>query len=383
MTTHWYTLTPLDVLLFREAKPFSPGEGAWAKGLFPPMPIAVFQALRSTREPDQNKVRDLEFLGPFLLDGSNTLWLPTPKDLFAIRKKFSDTRSQTYSKKASDRWDRLIRLQPCKSKRAGDAWKHISFDTQYPEPMVSAIDKDHEICGKPKPWIKAEVLLNQYLNGKDNYHYQPKDFQADPWDVQILPHIHMQSNTRQVLETDGYFTEIAIRLHSGWRLVAAVSAKIPEQVVRLGGEGHRAIVAPLDAEAPLSKHLTALTQNTDANGENSTAYLLTPGLAVQLDAATYGTYPSEWNSCLRGCVSDRPVFWGGISHIQRRKFTNNEEKSDREFALLPQRAFVPPGSVYVFHEVPTTIADLLPSGTQNWLTTFRQLNYGKLLWGKN
>lgn len=26
----WYTLTPLDVLLLRDAKPFTPGERAWA-----------------------------------------------------------------------------------------------------------------------------------------------------------------------------------------------------------------------------------------------------------------------------------------------------------------------------------------------------------------
>lgn len=34
----WYVIEPLDILLFREAKPFSPGEGAWAKSIFPPVP---------------------------------------------------------------------------------------------------------------------------------------------------------------------------------------------------------------------------------------------------------------------------------------------------------------------------------------------------------
>jgi hypothetical protein len=27
---YWYTLTPLDVILLRDAKPFTPGERAWA-----------------------------------------------------------------------------------------------------------------------------------------------------------------------------------------------------------------------------------------------------------------------------------------------------------------------------------------------------------------
>lgn len=85
---HWYSLTPVDVLLFRESKPFSPGEGAWAKGQFPPLPVTVFQAMRSAIAPyatrAQRQKRDLSFLGPFLRQDETTLWLPTPKDLVCV-----------------------------------------------------------------------------------------------------------------------------------------------------------------------------------------------------------------------------------------------------------------------------------------------------------
>lgn len=54
----------------------------------------------------------------------------------------------------------------------------------------------------------------------------------------------------------------------------------------------------------------------------------------------------------------------------------------KEFALLPQRAFVPPGRVYLFNQVPEQAHNLLPTGCANWLITFQQLNYGKLLWGE-
>ena len=80
----WYSITPIDVLLFRESKPFSPGDGSWAKGLFPPMPITVFHALRSLlpyRSQPTEKNRDLNFLGVFLMDADDTVWVPTPKDL--------------------------------------------------------------------------------------------------------------------------------------------------------------------------------------------------------------------------------------------------------------------------------------------------------------
>jgi CRISPR/Cas system CMR-associated protein Cmr3 (group 5 of RAMP superfamily) len=43
---YWYTLTPLDILLFRDAKPFTPGERAWAGSVFPPNGHAIAGAIR-------------------------------------------------------------------------------------------------------------------------------------------------------------------------------------------------------------------------------------------------------------------------------------------------------------------------------------------------
>jgi CRISPR-associated protein Cmr3 len=43
---------------------------------------------------------------------------------------------------------------------------------------------------------------------------------------------------------------------------------------------------------------------------------------------------------------------------------------------------VPPGTVYLFKSKPAEVQALLPNGSNNWLNTFQQLNYGKLLWGK-
>lgn len=42
----WYTLTPYDVLLFRDAKPFTPGERAWAGSVFPPNGHTLAGAIR-------------------------------------------------------------------------------------------------------------------------------------------------------------------------------------------------------------------------------------------------------------------------------------------------------------------------------------------------
>ncbi|MEG4230839.1 type III-B CRISPR module-associated Cmr3 family protein [Microcoleus sp. Pol11C3] len=392
MEMFWYAIEPLDVLLFREAKPFSPGEGAWAKSLFPPLPITVFQALRSIEDfygsEKGDKQRNLNFIGPFLMDDKNELWLPTPKDLIALKTGSED---ENPNQKSID-WHRLERLRP---KSGLSNWEYLVFPDDSLEPMVppqlnterEAKDREY-VCGMPKPWIKAKALC-QYLQGELTT--SPDDFCSDPWSVQVLPHIHMETGARQVRDSDGYFTEVAIRLKPGWKLVAGMSKEISEtQVVRLGGEGHRALVSPLkdllqlkNGHWPDWEDLKEfLTPNSESPpSESKVAYLLTPGLArAETNAPVYGAYPCEWRDRLAGCATSRPLLWGGVSNIKRR-LPNSQEKGNTEFALLPQRAFVPPGTVYVFKESPPPESLLLPPTGGQWLETFRMLNYGMLLWG--
>jgi CRISPR-associated protein Cmr3 len=380
---YWYTIEPLDVLLFRESKPFSPGDGSWAKGLFPPMPITVFQALRSlldsTDPKKKDKQRNLQFLGPFFLDDRNQLWLPTPKDLVCIRtKKSADEKTQISNKEASEDWDKIDRLEPINLQN--EAWQHLCFDNQSLPPMVpQVLEPKQYVCGKPKPLIKAEALL-KYLQG-NHQNLQKDDFYENPWKPQVLPHIDIESGTRQVKDSDGYFTEVAMRLKPGWKFVAAMSEPLFDKsinlnVVRLGGEGHRAIVSPL-LNFPHQEWLENSKQSEDSNF----AYLLTPGLA-EVEPGLYGAYPNSWKDLLAGCVTDRPLYWGGISSIERKhSILNTNSTTKTEFALLPQRAFVPPGTVYFFKERLIGDRQLLPDFEANWLDTFKKLNYGKLLWG--
>lgn len=59
---HWYTLTPLDILLFRDAKPFSPAERAWSESVFPPNGHAIAGALRGLVGSREH----WQLIGPFL-----------------------------------------------------------------------------------------------------------------------------------------------------------------------------------------------------------------------------------------------------------------------------------------------------------------------------
>lgn len=393
----WYTLDPLDVLLFREAKPFSPGEGARAKGQFPPMPTVVFQALRSAAEtPEDNATPNDQFLGPFLLDGNDNLWLPTPKDLIGVK-----TRRDGEEENQKDKnWERLERLVPVSSV---DSWEAVCYPANSLPPMVPPQLREKEyVCGAPHPWMKAEALL-AYLNGHGTF--SPEDFTADPWNVQVLPHTHIQAGTRQVKEEEGFFTEVATRLQPGWRLLAGIKfaqAKLSDSpfVVRLGGEGHRVLVSqfqPNQKDTSLNFLLKRLWQQPPPDFDNVEpglfAYLVTPGLAATDREQIYGLYPYLWQEYLLGCVGDRQLWWGGIAHKKTQKVRTEEgskkteEKEETSFALQPQYAFAPPGTVYLFNEaLPKTEAakHLLPDLDEDrrWLKTLHKLNYGKLLWGR-
>ena len=407
----WHKVEPIDVLLFREAKPFSPGEGAWAKGMFPPMANTIFQALRSVIHTDKNhqsnspqeSSHELNFMGVFLLENTPSgeiLWLPTPKDLLCLKQR-SDNPNENpeYDKiEEVENWSRLVCLQPLNTH--SEEWKYLTYGSgSFPRnpllPMVppsacqnqdicnslQGITENEWICGHPQPWIKASALV-EYLQG--NNLTNPHDFHDNPWSVQVLPHIQMQSDKRQVREEDGYFTEISTRLHPNWQLVVAIDADIQDSVVRLGGEGHRALVSPLES-LPHWQELQSFMAPSD---DSSKAYLLTPGLAQSHPQEyIYGTYPHDWTGYLQSCVSDRALLWGGKSVFPKKP-------------MLPQRAFVPPGTVYLFNNGVKNIGRVLPHHyfqsdmeawrgslsnlhpEMKWLQTLSSLNYGILLWNK-
>ncbi|WP_200868395.1 MULTISPECIES: type III-B CRISPR module-associated Cmr3 family protein [Microcystis] len=384
----WYTISPLDVLLFREAKPFSPGDGSWAASQFPPLPVTVFQALRSSLphygDNRADKRRDLEFIGPFLVNGDGTLWLPAPKDLLGIKPI---ARSEDMEEDASG-WTRLVRLVGATEVKVGatevNAWQFVCYPKDRLPPMVPPELTGEFVCGSPLPWIKASALLD-YLDHRGEL--RKEDFHENPWDAQVLPHIHMEEGQRQVREAEGYFTEVAVRLRPGWQFVVGVgnNSPLPESfVVRLGGEGHRAIVSRAIPEALPSVLEELMARPVPERAAPGTfAYLLTPGLARVETGAKYGVYPTAWREHLRGCVSDRALLWGGVSSV-RRKGRDAIAKDDPEFALVPQRAFVPPGTVYLFESLPPSLTHLLPDLDLDspWRETFYRLNYGKLLWGQ-
>jgi CRISPR-associated protein Cmr3 len=173
-----------------------------------------------------------------------------------------------------------------------------------------------------------------------------------------------------------------VRLQSGWKFLVGMTTQLPEAVVRLGGEGHRAMLSHCAGHAVLNELLNPSQPREQPTG--TIAYLLTPGLAdVEGEVPRYGSVPSGWRSAgLVGCATDKQILWGGVSQIRRKRVGQTDEErrsNDPTFAVLPQRAFVPPGTVYVFKSPPIDTGPLIPDRGASQ-ETFKTLNYGKLLW---
>lgn len=363
---NWYRLDPLDVLLFRDSRPFQPGEGSWAKSLFPPLPITVFQALRSLCDPYTERCQNLEFLGPLLIDGKNQVWVDTPKDLVCIGTE-GNQKADMNDRADLSKVKGFARTQPVED----PAWKHICHPLAGNlRPIVEPVlKKDEQLQGRPAPLMRLDALV-LYLQGKLDQLKPKEHFHDFPWSTQVLPHIKMQTQSRNVEDEAGYFTEVANRMHSGWGLVAGMSVPNLKGVVRLGGEGHHAQVQSLQDD-PFAA-LTAF----EGTGQETLAYVLTPGLAQAVEGMPlYGLYPYDWQDRLIGVVGDRPLLAGGLSTVTRRS-------GQERLGYSAQRAYVRPGTLYYFAAPPHPQPQQLLSGVAaKARTTFEKLHYGQLLWG--
>ncbi|WNC32611.1 MULTISPECIES: type III-B CRISPR module-associated Cmr3 family protein [unclassified Thermosynechococcus] len=361
----WYRLDPLDVLLFRDSRPFQPGEGSWAKSLFPPLPITVFQALRSLCD---SYAQNLEFLGPFLIDAKNQVWVDTPKDLVCIGNK-SNEEVDINDRADLSKVKGFARTQPAATD--DPAWKDVCHPLPGKlRPIVEPTLRENEQAqGRPAPLMRLDALV-LYLQGKLDQLNAKEHFHDLPWSTQVLPHIKMQTESRNVEDEAGYFTEVANRMHPGWGFVAGISVANLEGVVRIGGEGHQAQVHAL------KKPPFADLERFQGTGQETLAYVLTPGLApVVADAPVYGLYPHDWQEHLIGVVGDRPLLAGGLSTFTRRN-------GQPQLGYSAQRAYVRPGTIYRFAQPPSPQPQQLLGGVApKARTTFEKLHYGQLLWG--
>ncbi|MFN4815110.1 MAG: type III-B CRISPR module-associated Cmr3 family protein [Pseudanabaena sp.] len=379
----WYKLTPLDVLMFRDAKPFSPQERAWAGSVFPPNNHAIAGALRSSFDGINGNITmkgvflccydKLYFPRPFNYVSQNRLtpinWIDDPNH---PSKQMLWDKSKPVPLVISDR-----------SNHASDEDNLKKGDYRYflPSDVVLKILKNEDLA-------EGDWLVDQVLEKGDK-----------PWIVETRSHNTLQDGTRQVKESDGYFVENAVRLVDGWGLAIAVdktteaklNSKSKPLVMKLGGEGHRVLLERCDAFDTQWNELQSVSKANFEKGDRSLAYMVTNGVFERVTdrgtpkKAKYARslcrpYPWEWELAdvdsgssdrrvLVSVATDKPV---PISC----RFRNEEGES----IPAPQVFAAPAGSVYYLERPAELWQNTKEHGDKKSLKVWRDLGYAEMFW---
>jgi CRISPR-associated protein Cmr3 len=374
---NWYKLTPLDVLMLRDAKPFSPQERAWAGSIFPPNGHTIAGALRGLLGSEK-----LNIVGPFLCyqNTENTLYLPRPLGFFESTPLVPlEWETESYINNAL--WDKT---QPCPLVKL-----HSKKDDEDDDDFV----KCSGVETKFRQYLPFCVVKQYLKTGKiDKHSWRVVDgtHENKPWEEETRSHNSIEPGTKQVKDADGYFVEKAIRLHQNWSFAIGINHEITTPAtIRLGGEGHRIMVESCPELGEQWQELQNISdQNFQHNGR-VISYLVTPGVFErphkynsERKASLCRPYPWEWKIKDGNFVSmstDKPV---PISCRIREKEDNT--KSMTKSIPAPQVFAAPPGSLYYLKKPQGLFQDneRLANNKENCVNNWRQLGYSEMLWIK-
>ena len=406
----WYKITPLDVLLFRDAKPFSPGERAWAGSVFPPPGHAIAGAIRGLLQ----ETVEIELTGSFLCR-DQTLYFPSPLS-----------------------YDEGNLLVPLNWDENHHLHNVLQSDPSKPKPLVRASwnprRKNNSARGEEKQYrsyLPTEVIKAYLATGKiEETEWQGTKDELEPWIEETRSHNSIEDGTRQVQDESGYFVENTIRLTEGWGLAIGIKVigiegdsnktkeelnskleKLESVVLRLGGEGHQVLMQRCDnlgkqwdelqgiSNSNRDRALELWEQTKDSQKPPESlclAYLVTPGVFERRDKikktnlALCSPHPWEWKfaehpnpnqskGSLVSFVTDRAI---PISCRMRKEEDNSSRAAPQVFAA-------PPGTVYYLEKPPhqyqndkdQTVA-LFQESTEakKRVRRWHRLGYSQLLW---
>jgi CRISPR-associated protein Cmr3 len=366
----WYRLIPLDVLLLRDAKPFTPGERAWAGSTFPPTGDAIAGAVRGLL----GETVDLKLTGPFLcrqVRNEQILYFPRPLGFVGDRSLIPLP--------WLDRDDRM------KFEKSAPQPLVIPFD---PKQTSDEPDEDTEPL-KYRQYLPADVVLKYLESGE----IASKDWvckcdsEAKPWKIESRSHNSIEPGTRQVKDESGYFVENAVRLHPDWSIAFEIDRELPTgETLRLGGEGHRVLLEHCDE---LGEQWQGIQDQSKLNFESkakAVAYLVTPGVFERNANGKIlcQAWPWEWKLAYTSNPNQSPD--GRLVSVATEKAVpistrmRDRHQDSKESVVAPQVFAAPPGSNYYLERPDVLYQDLDTSShrAKRW----RRLGYSELLWLK-
>lgn len=361
---YWYTLSPLDVWLFRDAKPFTPGERAWAGSVFPPSGHTIAGALRGHLQA----TTPLQIHGPFLCRDKQLY--------FAAPLNYQNKHPLT-----------SLEWLP-----EDNSYIKYQWDKTKPAPLISIAASNEE--DKERPAFKTRHYLPQAVVMKLLAGEKLKEIdwqclegeEPTPWSVETRAHNALEPGTRSVKDADGYFVENAIRLHPGWSLAIALDREIATPTtLRLGGEGHRALLQRCDELGAQWELLQKKSQDNFQQGGRSLAYLITPGIFERKhdnDKVVCQAWPWEWK--LAHCTNHNQTPGNLVSVATAKPVVINGRIRDEGNSIpAPQMFAAPPGSVYYLKEPQLLFAQnpaAKPGKALEGAKRLQQLGYSQLLW---
>ena len=148
---HWYTLTPLDILLFRDAKPFTPGERAWAGSVFPPNGHALAGAIRGLLNSKENITLKGVFLG-------NRQELYFPRPLNYVGRDL---------------------LHPLTWLDENSPYRQMIWDRLSPAPLLKEASdcneqKENSIEQKARNYLPYSVVIKLFVTTRNNKRFDPQ-----------------------------------------------------------------------------------------------------------------------------------------------------------------------------------------------------------------
>lgn len=348
MTTMHLFLTPVDVWLFRDGRPFDAGDDHYARSLFPPYPSVMQGAIRSHHLVVKGiDLRDkqaiaqtvgaaedfgaLRMRGPFIArrngNGSITRYFPVPAD--AIPSADGGVRA-AMPQSAAD----------FKVVTSADGRLPQLF---FPDPNVEPAKRE---VGE---WLD-EQALHKYLNGNAVRSISSHELFA----IEHRYGIGLDSDRRTTKEGLLYAAEF-VRPHDGVGLyveVAGYDGWPVRGVMRIGGEGRGArfeqVAAPAWPAPPNP---------------------LPARFKLYFAAPTYftnGWQPASWAQFFNGDVTLQAVAIRGYEVRGGYDWASGSQK--------PARRYVPAGSVYYFTAKDKT------SLTQNAVTDYgAEIGFGQVI----
>ncbi|MBE9129432.1 MULTISPECIES: type III-B CRISPR module-associated Cmr3 family protein [unclassified Coleofasciculus] len=368
--THWYTLTPLDVLLLRDAKPFTPTERAWAGSIFPPNGHTIVGALRSLLGTSD----DFDITGSFLCRYDTTEqkhWLYFPRPLGYVGS---------------------IPLVPIRWDTGSHLHNRLEFDSSKPCPLVKASwnnpaadnnNDEEKPETKYRQYLPSDVILSYLENGQiqdEDWKVQYKG-EDKPWTTSSRSHNSIEPGTRQVKTADGYFVETAVRLHRDWKI--AIGLKQPlnslPATMRLGGEGHRVLIEECDEIKGQWEKLKGKSDENFKPTGKSIAYLVTPGVFERWhddNMARCRAYPWEWILSTNGGNLVSFATERQVSIACRSQYKDKDETKHNVPA--PQVFAAPAGTLYYLNHPQDLFQnqDSAPEKVKRW----RKLGYSEFFW---